>query len=292
MLQEVFESTESSLGLTPTVEGSVVFGEVYATAPTVAEVRYDFHMYFELYNNSEETVFLDGMLFGSNLGHNQFEDPGTPCSEGAQFRNDPTGVWAQFLHQFPGSGAEHPLAPGETAVVALDAVDHSEVDPRFPDLSNADFELLGSGDVDNPAVPNLAEVGVRPFPLGHGLRFWVGHILYLGARIDPSTLERAVQRTSGQDIELMRIPAEEVVDVLWTDDDDALEEQQFEKCDPLVHPSFDRLGGGFIEHGPDLEFSVQRLVIGEEGGREILQDTNVSAVDLIRARFTPGRLPR
>ncbi len=30
-------------------------------------------------------------------------------------------------------------------VVALDAIDHSVVDPRFPDLSNADFELLGSG---------------------------------------------------------------------------------------------------------------------------------------------------
>jgi hypothetical protein len=177
-------------------------------------------------------------------------------------------------------------------VVAYDAVDHSQVDPRFPDLSGADFELEGSGDPDNPNAVNLPEVGVRPFPLGHGLRFYIQHTLFLAGPLDVGTLERDVERIPNtQDVELIKIPASAVLDVVATEEDDALAEQRYPRCGPQVARNFDRLEGGFIKHGVDLGLSVQRLKDGEVGGHDVLQDTNTSAVDLVKRPYSPGRLP-
>jgi len=291
-LAAVHEGSEASLSLTPTRVGSVVFSEIYATSPTVAEVNYDFHMFFELSNNSDQTVFLDGMIFGTTLGVANIDNGAGSCAIQDRYRTDPTGIWAHFLHQFPGSGTEHPLAPAATTVVALDAVDHSNFDPRFPDLSGAAFELEGTGDPDNPNAVNLPEVGVRPFMLGHGLRFFVNHTLFLAAPLDVDALEREVKRIpNSQDVELIKIPASAIVDVVATEDDDAFEEQQYTRCGDRVARNFDRLEGGFIEHGVDLGLSVQRLADGELGGHVVLQDTNTSAVDLVKRPYTPGRLP-
>jgi hypothetical protein len=292
VMTDVSNATERTLSLGLSRRGSVVFSEVYATAKFTAEGSYDFDYYFELYNNSDQTVYLDGMIFGTTLGIPDIEGGLAPsCAESEPWRNDPAGVWAHFLHQFPGSGSEYPLLPGEVALVALDAIDHSVVDPRFPDLSGADFELEGTGDVDNPAVPNLPEVGVEPWFLGHGLRFFIGRVFFLAESLDPSSLERRVSHITRNDETHLRVPADALLDVVATEEDDALNDQRYSHCFPVIHRSFDRLGGGFIKHGEDLGFSVQRLVIGMVNGRKVLQDTNTSAVDLVRAPYTPGTIP-
>lgn len=290
LIRNVATSTEATLHQTPDRRGSLVISEVYATAPFTAETRYDFHYSFELYNNSDQTVYLDGKIWGTTLGIPVQEFSIFPCSASEPWRNDPTGIWAHFLHRFPGGGTDHPLAPGDFAVVALDAVDHSAIDPRFPDLSGADFELLGSADVDNPDVPNLLEVGVEPFQLGHGLRFFIGHVFFIADDLNVAALERGTL-TITRDTEFLKLPAEALIDVLDTEDTNPLGEQEFPPCDVKVHRSFDRLGGGFVEHGEDLGFSVHRTVVGAAGGRVILQDVNTAAVDLIRARYTPALPP-
>jgi hypothetical protein len=269
---------------------SLVFSEVYGTAPFVSEIQYAYHMFLELYNNSDTLVFLDGMIVGF-VPIGPYPSELFPCEASAPFRNDPDGIWALFFHQFPGAGAEYPLAPGRTVVVALDAVDHSAVDPRFPDLSHADFEFLGSADVDNPAVPNMPEVGLESWREGHGLKFYVGSTFFLSRRVDPDALVRRQIWEHGEE-ELVRFPSEAILDVLATVDDDAMGEQG-PMCDEKTHRNFDRLEGGGIKHGVDLEYSVQRRVIDyTPGGRAILQDTNTSAVDLVRALYTPGTLPQ
>ncbi|MCE2423326.1 MAG: hypothetical protein J4G03_08495, partial [Gemmatimonadetes bacterium] len=93
--------------LVPNQTGSLVISEVYApSTPSRDGFNYDFHMFFELYNNSDQTVFLDGLTFGKV----QFIDIATPtvsCAESAPFRKDPEGVWAVFLHRFPGTGGQY-----------------------------------------------------------------------------------------------------------------------------------------------------------------------------------------
>ena len=276
--------------LVPNRTGSLVISEVYAPSPLVAEIRYNFHMYFEVYNNSDRTVFLDGLAFGRVL-LSDIATSSVSCSRTAPFRRDPEGVWGYFLHRFPGGGGEHPLAPGTAAVVARDAIDHSVIDPRFPDLSHADFELFGSGDVDNPDVPNLPETGLAPWFDGHGMLFWQSHTLFLAYELDIESLDRRVL-IEGDDHENFRVPAAHIVDLLWLDAADAFQDRMFELCDGIVHGSFDQLGGGFPPQPSDLSLSVQRIRLpGPEGAAGRLQDTNVSAVDLVAAPATPGTIP-
>ena len=283
--------TEQTMELVPNQTESLVISEVYAPATFVAEFRYNFHMYFELYNNSDRTVFLDGLTFGRSQLIN-IAAPFASCAESARFRKDPDGIWAVFLHRFPGSGGQYPLGPGEVVVVALDAIDHSVVDPRLPDLSDADFELLGFGDVDNPAVPNVVEVGLRNWFDGHGLLFYVGQSLFIANEVDPASLERVVRSLPSGDVQTIRVPDTALIDVMWTEEDDALQDQRYEGCDGVVHERFDQLGGGYLKHGVDLTLSVQRILLpGAAGAAGRLQDTNVSAVDLVKAPITPGRIP-
>jgi hypothetical protein len=287
----VTERTVHTLRLAADVPGSVVFSEVCATAPYVDEVDYDFNNFLELHNNSDAPVFLDGMIVGRVAPPNMDSDLYFSCTDTEPFRNDPTSIWAIYFHQFPGSGADYPLLPGMTALIAQDAIDHSVLDPRFPDLSDADFEFLGPGDVDNPAVPNMPEVGLHAYYGGHGMRFFVGHVFFISKPVDIEGLERRTMQHSGGGWEVVRFPREAILDVIVTAANDPLRDQQYPPCGMDTHRSFDRLGGGFIEHGEDLEYSVQRLVIETVNGRKTLQDTNTSAVDLVRAPYTPGTLP-
>ena len=274
---------------------SLVISEVYAPGTPSAEgFSYDFHMFFELYNNSDRTVFLDGLAFGY-VHLFDVATPTVPCSRTVPFRKDPGGVWSHYLHRFPGGGGEYPLPPGTAAVVARDAIDHSVIDPRFPDLSHADFELIGSGDVDNPDVPNLPETGLAPWFDGHGLLFWDGHTIFLSRELHVASLERRAV-VEGDDHENFRVPATDIIDVLSLELADAFLDQQLERCDGIVHGSFDQLGGGFRPLHPSdwsyLALSVQRIRLpGAEGAAGRLQDTNVSAVDLVAAPATPGTIP-
>jgi len=175
----------------------------------------------------------------------------------------------------------------------MDAIDHSEYLAGLPDLTDADFELLGSADVDNPAVPNMADIGLEYSRRGHGMEMWVGMTLFLSQPVDIETLPRGRPYAPEFDNEYARFPREALLDVLATRDNDALFEQNYLYCHEQVHRSFDRLAGGFIKHSHDLEYSVQRVVIDSTpDGRAILQDTNTSAVDLIRALYTVGTLPQ
>jgi hypothetical protein len=278
-----------TLALAPDQQGALLISEVYGTAPRVDEAQWDYHHYLEIYNNSDTTIYLDGMVLGKAYPYHLDKPPLWTCDLTVAFRNDPDGVWAVEFHQFPGSGAEYPLAPGGVAVVAQDAIDHAQFHASFPDLSNADFELLGFADVDNPAVPNMQDIGLQYDRRGHGMTPFVGDTYFLSEPVDIETLPRA----SWWDLIYARFPHQKLLDVLATEVNDALHEQNYPRCEVQVHRNFDRLAGGFIEHGEDLEYSVQRVVIDyTPDGRAILQDTNTSGLDLVRALYTLGTLPQ
>ncbi|MGD2216062.1 MAG: DUF4876 domain-containing protein [Gemmatimonadales bacterium] len=281
-----------TLTLAPDRRGSLLIAEQYGTSTPVDVVRWDYHHYLEIYNNSDTTIYLDGMILGAASSPSIENPPSYTCASMERFRNDPDGVWSMYFHQFPGSGAEYPLAPGGIAVVAMDAIDHSQYLVGLPDLTDADFELLGSADVDNPAVPNMPDIGLDYSRRGHGMELWIGKTLFLSQPVDIETLPRAWPWAPDFDIEYARFPREALLDVLATQVNDALHEQNYRYCLQQVHRNFDRLAGGFIKHSHDLEYSVQCLVIDSTpDGRAILQDTNTSAVDLVRALYTVGTLP-
>ena len=249
--------------------GSVVISEILTFGrftPTGPWSEYRSYQYFELHNNSDSTVYLDGMLWGW-AWNAALEYTSYPCAVTEPFRNDPLGLWANYIQRFPGSGNDYPLAPGQTVVVALDAVDHSVVHPNLPDLTTADFELEGSADPDNPDVPNLSDVGPDLFFRGHGVEPLEHAPLFLAQPLDLSTL--AEMRDPFWGIDWVRIPMESVLDVVKFATWHPLSDQIAPYC-PLFVPRFlDRLEA---RTGSYVGLTLQRGALRVATGLAKLQD--------------------
>lgn len=128
--------------------------------------RYDYDPYVKIYNPTEETQYLDGLLlvntaFGSDTGMPGVED-----------------VLEKFLMvntavKFPGSGKDYPIEPGKYVLVTGMAIDHTKPqgDPdnclvgkcaSSYDLTGADFQWVTSERMKNeefmdkdPDVPHM-----------------------------------------------------------------------------------------------------------------------------------------
>jgi hypothetical protein len=279
------------VGLTPDRRGSLVFSEFGFAKPSYLETGgrvYGEAKYLEVYNNAGTTVYLDGKYFGAGWDLNN-DYPYWPCAQTAVVRNDPEGVWTERVFRFPGSGTDHPLAPGQVALIAVSAIDHRAVHPALYDLRQADFELGVASSADNPDVPNLEFVGLRPpvfdWP-GWGIP------LFLAEPVDLATLPRYIDPHSGTT--WVRIPRVLVLDASATTVDWTTQSYEpLPACLEDMHAGFERLAGPAAAVSDVYEgLSAQRRILAVlPDGRKVLQDTNTSMVDFVKAARTPGWIP-
>nr|MBA3406006.1 DUF4876 domain-containing protein [Gemmatimonadaceae bacterium] len=255
---------------------------------------YLFGGFLELYNNSDTTVYLDGVLIADAYATVQ-ELPLNPCAIMEPFRNDPLGIWTRFLAAFPGSGRSYPLRPGANVVVATDAIDHSVIFPGMIDLRAANFEFIGSADVDNPSVPNMIDHSLQVPLFGHGMT--LHNSLYaavvIGSAADPATLPRSKLPQGTQDYN--RLPREGMLDVLTTANTFLTQQQPpIIFCPQMVNAAIDRRYGFFQADTPDEYLvSISRKVLTTlPDGRFVLQHTRTSANDFQRTPRTPGTVQR
>ena len=154
--------------------------EIYSAGPPNRSF-YFYDQFIELYNSSNDTIYLDGMVI---------------CRMWHMLES------VTYIFQFPGEplvGREYPVPPETFVVIAQDAMDHTNI-PNLPlpesvDLSNADWEFRNSadyGDFDNPDVPNLDNIEV-----GHRLDFMIGLTMDVVLIADGSDLDYL----DGMDIE-------------------------------------------------------------------------------------------
>ena len=268
----------------------LVIREIYAPAHHGSST-YDFFHYHRIHNASDSVIYLDGMLYGAGFRLIRDYSGAFTCQNTDRFRTDTAGIWARYMHRFPGSGADHPIQPGESKLIALDAIDHRPFSEHGLDLRQADFEFLGTGDTDNPGVPGMPDVGLSTDPNGYGRGVaqpppspW-----FLALPVDLDAMPRD-QICGNGCADFLRIPGEAVLDlvVLWDNGDfDATAAP----CELVTARRFDRMPGPFVSAAgnPNWAVSVQRPVLRTENGREILLDTNVSLVDLVQAPRTIER---
>jgi hypothetical protein len=261
---------------------------------------YDYGGYLELENNSDTTVYLDGLVIGSAYTQATEIAPPQTCAAKEIYTDDPDGIWTWQLDTLPGTGHTYPLAPGAVSVIATDAIDHRGASPvEGLDLSHADFESIGTADPDNPAVPNTVSF-LYPWEFKHGL--YLNDILYevafVALPVDTTALPKAV---SGFGSELMRVPRANILDVMSiVFPRDTVYSFQYGGgtwCAHLVHPEFERRPAPLLETHigtePDLgRWSVQRKVAyTRANGRKILQHTRTTDADFFLGLRTPFQLP-
>jgi len=270
--------------------GSLLVSEFWSplNADPLPNSIYPFAGFVELYNNSDTTIYLDGLIFGDGLLANPYIYPGSAnsCTNFADMMGDTTGVWAEMLFRFPGSGHDHPISPGQAVVIATDAVDHRVVNPDASDLTNADFEFIGPSDVDNPAVPNMINLGTREATFGHGWYAIDRGAPFVALPLSVDTLPKRVIYTDyltyyhvarsailGLSLFLMPLPTRDY-------------------CRPLVTPSLDA-APAFLPYVDYYSPSMQRRVLRRlPDGRAVLQNTRTSVNDFVLTTpRTPGSVP-
>lgn len=117
---------------------ALIFKEIYTAC--AGETYYIRDQYYEVYNNSSETVYVDGLCIAACV---------YASYDGVRYNwqiADPEKyVFAEVVWQLPGSGNEYPLKPGESIIIAQWAVNHQNenLNPASPvDLSGAEFEAV------------------------------------------------------------------------------------------------------------------------------------------------------
>ncbi|MCH8558684.1 MAG: DUF4876 domain-containing protein [Balneolia bacterium] len=153
-----------TLVLRGSVLGNFVFKEVYYTGSQLPEGGNYFNDQFhEIYNNSTEVLYADGLYIADVFGPAGQINPNT---EPTPFQFDQDHVYLNSVWRVPGSGTDYPIQPGESFIIAQTAQDHRDnpdLNPNSPvNLGNADFETYNQRDddrdIDNPNVTNMERV--------------------------------------------------------------------------------------------------------------------------------------
>jgi len=273
--------------------GSLVISENFAAEPWAPSGLYNYYYfahYVELYNNADTAIQLGGIVIGR--GQPWFRDYSTmTCDVNGTWRNDPDGIWTKFFDAFP----PRLLAPGATVVVATDAIDHGAIVAGMPDLTGADFEFIGSNDVDNPGVPNMILSGLREWSasvFGHGFITPGDGALFVAL---PVTVSELVQDDLPvQDPPHVRIPRDKLLDVFSTGETGALEAantaQGWPLCAQIVHENFDR-GYASLYDSQQLTSMKRRVLARLPDGRSVLLRTRTSEIDFETGAPSPGTVP-
>jgi hypothetical protein len=182
--------------------GDLVFKQIYYAGSNTSTGAVFRDQFVEIYNNSNQTIYLDSLYFGKTFCNGSALSTGATSYDWTKSIGIPTNINANkdylywhYLFMIPGTGKQHPLAPGKSIVIAQTAQNHTQPYNLNPDdkgvvviqgitnpaltvdLSNADFETYAveykraeytpptnnptqtftayKWDVENPLVPNV-----------------------------------------------------------------------------------------------------------------------------------------
>ncbi|MBI9059894.1 DUF4876 domain-containing protein [Labilibaculum sp. DW002] len=241
--------------------------------------------FVEIYNNSAEVVYADGLYLASIVpqrnGSNDNDVISTLSFE--EF------IYADKIAQVPGSGQDNPILPGESIVIAFDAIDWTDGGTKdfTVDLSGADFELYaidwleslgrtGSTwfDLDNADVPNMNMVYMNIENNGFFSFLSTGaSVAILRCDETPSEIITDPESSDSNPIYFTKLKVEDVIDGI-----DMLANADAGAYKKL--PSSIDAGFNYVEGTSYTSLSVSRKVSKTTAdGRIIYQDTNNSSED-------------
>lgn len=262
--------TRYYMNLASSRAGDLVFKEIfYSGSRTPNDGTYYADQFMEIFNNSTEVIYVDGLLISDIMGNPSGPNP-------SPWRNDHDHVYAQTIWRIPGSGNDYPLSPGQSIVISQNGFDHREQNANSIDLSSpvSDFEYYvereDGRDFDNPDVPNMILEHFAFMGIDYVLHVrGPGMIIWRCDEID--TLPRFTRPGSISNQEYVRIPVDMVIDGVEALAD--AEHGQNKRLPPSIDAGFIYCSGSYVNE------SIRRKVRTEIGGRIVLQDTNNSAID-------------
>jgi len=145
--EQVFENKHIILLLSKALKQSLLVSKVYASGTKDNNNKnYIADKYIEIFNNSDEVQYMDGIYMGLVEAESVIAFPAS---------SNPGYVYARQVFQFPGTGHDHPVQPGKSIVIANSAIDHTVNSPNSVNLFNVDFEAKSPTYSNNSNVPEI-----------------------------------------------------------------------------------------------------------------------------------------
>ncbi|MDX8340004.1 DUF4876 domain-containing protein [Draconibacterium sp. IB214405] len=288
--RKILAATQLTLQTTLTILNSgFVISEFYNSGSRTPEGEsYSRDQFIEIYNNSDITLFADGLCFG-NVWYKNTYTPNPLLNPDGSFPSD-IACWS-YIAVIPGSGTDYPIDPGESFVIAQSAINHRDDpngNPNSIDLSGSDFELFIEDGryVDNPGVANANMIQVHERPFANVMVFNVHGQSSIIFRIPDNNFqaffgnaENYIIATGSTD-RCVLVPDSWIIDGI-----------ENPELNPTVYKRLpNNIDSGYIQHrGKGEKVSIKRKVQKVVDGRVILMDTNNSSNDfLTNQEPTPG----
>jgi len=314
--------TITSSGSTITVEiiaansiGGLVIKQIYYGGSHIARGAGFRDQFVEIYNNSSEVMYADGLIFAQLFGNNTVgTDPyhlasgqlnwamGEGNTKGEAANTD--YVYGKNVYRIPGSGIQYPIQPGKSIIIAATAINHkanytdnsgNTINIQEPELtvnlSNADFEAnlttyTGNQfrwDIQNLIVPDLEIVhwvNGQDMVLDNQGRD--GYIIFNATAEEISGFGMVRNPSRANNNLYLQIPRTLIVDGVDTTRDIA------NNIVPKKLTVLDDAGRTYLTNGAYSSYAVIRKTQKVVNGRIILKDTNNSTEDFVEIKATPN----
>lgn len=240
--------------------------------------------FWEIYNNSEETVYADGVALAQILYASwnystiyQYDIP-----------NPEKYVYVETIWQIQGSGTDYPIKPGESFIVAQWATDHNAAhlaNGHGVNTSSAEFEAIeGEGTAgygasaftitDGPAINMKRAVNAAGYNMPQWLVSTTDGALVMFHPSTPLKDEDFLTATNSESTKAREVAIDDVLDAIqWYEGDDIW-------GDATKHNLPAVLDAGCSKFSAYCNKSIARKVASTRAdGTKVYQDTNNSTDD-------------
>lgn len=170
----IADGAEVTVKVEAVKEAALVFKEIYYTGVDPANFYFR-DQFYEIYNNSTEVVYADGLCIAETVFANYdksiiYEWP---------IENADQYVFARVIWQLPGDGKTYPVQPGESFVIAQWATNHKAENLSKGlspvDLTGAEFEAIEKETTFNGILltDNLAINMKKVVQAGYAMPQWL-----------------------------------------------------------------------------------------------------------------------
>ena len=268
----------------------LIFKEIYYTGSKTPELtNYYADQFHEIYNNSDQIAYLDGLCIGV------LEPSGSSLSNWV----NPDGTIMDRLPvtyhalMFPGDGDNYPLQPWTSTVLAQDAINHQTDplgNPASPvNLGNAPFETFIEApgkDTDAPAAANMIVMYTTAASMYDWLHSVFGSAVIIFRIPTGTDYESFVNDPRNF---MTRPGSTSSTKYFMVDKDWVLD--AVEICNPDPTKQNKRLpvtldAGKVSSTGTYISKSIRRKVAQVTGGHTVYKDTNNSTNDFV-TNWTP-----
>jgi len=283
--KSIMQDETVNLVATAVKASNLIFKEIYQGGCKNGEGEWDTYFrdqYYEIYNNGEETVYVDGLCIAECKCYNyDFSVKYT-----FDIQNPENYVFAQNVWQLPGKGTEYPLEPGESIIIAQLGINHkdSELSNKMSpvNLLCADFEAM-NGDKelwDGTILPDGPALNMNNVVAAYSLPQWLTSVgaaaMVIFKPSNTMTSENMLQPIEAPSVynAMREILIDDVLDAVNIVGDAT-------RLTTLVLPNV--LDAGCIWHSAPGSYtgeSISRKIAGtREDGTIIYQDTNNTTED-------------